>query len=94
MHDIGGTSVSRVSTPKILNCSAIKTFWIQWTLGNITVGENDIRTPPLVAWQDPSPHPVDYISLSGYVRTKGSWYFGQDTGSYICIGRCHYLSYA
>jgi Farnesoic acid 0-methyl transferase len=87
VHDIGGTSVTQVITPQILNCNASKTFWIQWTSGNITVGQNDIRTPPIVAWSDPNPHPVNFLSLAAdNGRTMGGWFFGQDTGVYILYG--------
>ncbi len=54
-------------TPDILSCDELRTFWVSWESGRIAVGTGAlVGLLEFMAWQDPEPDAVAYLSLSGW----------------------------
>lgn len=56
-----------VNTPKILDASTFRSFWISWEDGSIVVGQgNVVGQNVIMKYTDATPSRVNYIALSGW----------------------------
>ena len=68
--------VMQESTPGILNCSEMRSFWISWSLGHIKLGHGSQVDDRLITqWRDPQPLSVGMIAISTGSSSQGTWHF-------------------
>ncbi|CAH1794507.1 unnamed protein product [Owenia fusiformis] len=69
-----GPDMIRVKTDQFLNCTEMRPFWVSWANGNIEVGRGFVYgMDRFMAWQDPSPHPVNALSFATGWGSTAEW---------------------
>lgn len=59
-----------------VSCTEARPFWISWSNNYIRVGTgNSVGLQQFMSWDDPSPHPVNYIAVSTGFGSTGDWTF-------------------
>ena len=73
----------------IFSCTDFRSFWVTWMDGRIALGRGELfGVGEIVAWDDPEPVAVSYMSfLTGWGST-GEWEFFNITGVntvFLCL---------
>lgn len=80
---VGGSSLTEVNTPQILNCTASRLFWISWRSGDISVGRGSVpQQNRFLYFRDPNWHQVTSMSLLTPSGVNGRWSVGNIAGEY------------
>ena len=88
---IGGNSNTNSNIRTCQQCAAVITilhtplnehffqpFWISWSGGVIRVGQGtELFQDEFLRFDDPAPKAVNYIGISTYWGTAGTWMFGK-----------------
>ena len=85
IHNSKGSNDHSSETPAILDCSALKSFWISWKHGYIEVGQSHLVGVNRIAhWRDDTPRSVHEVTVATSVYAEGHWEFDAfDTDTYI-----------
>jgi len=76
-----GMDWTDVSTPDILHCDEMRSFWISWEYGLIMVGKGSkVGKNEVMHWLDPAPYSVHAISVSTGYESSGLWEFSSTEG--------------
>ena len=69
------------STPGIVNCTELRTFWVGWDSGLIRVGRGgEIGMDQFMHWQDPNPYTVHGLGICSGFEAVATWQFSYITG--------------
>ncbi|CAH1775059.1 unnamed protein product, partial [Owenia fusiformis] len=75
-----GNEVVRVETPDILSGSDYNDFWIDWTGGNVRVGNGqNVGQDIFMTWDDSRRFRSDNVGISTYDGVTGNWIIVRDT---------------
>ena len=69
------------STPDVLNCYEVRSFWVSWVDGYVRVGTGYIyRLNTILQLEQKKPHPINAISISTMNGTEAEWEMEADNG--------------
>ena len=84
--EIFGTTLAEDQTPRTA-CDLFKFFWIDWTDGNITLGEGDlVGIGAFLNYSDPTPTHVNHFMISTGWGDTGEWNLGESVMSHHGVG--------
>nr|XP_022920670.1 uncharacterized protein LOC111429093 [Onthophagus taurus] len=79
--------VAEASTPGILNGNEFRGFWIRWSNGTITVGQEG-SDAPFLNWSDSEMVPINYVGVCTGWGASGNWIVEQASPSAPSMGAC------
>jgi len=87
-----GQNVVQASTPNILNCEMLLSFWVRWQNQTLEVGSGPVDSHVLMRLDDPDMPAISVISVTSWYSAWAEFQFLQTEGNQFILFQSKLIS--